>query len=234
MQLFYCPTIREGDTFLNQEESRHCVKALRKKSGDILQITDGFGNFYKCELKEVDHRKCSFSILSSNLTQKPDFSIQIAISPTKNLDRIEWFVEKAVEIGIDEISFIQTSYSERRSIKLERIKKKAISAMKQSMRAYLPIIHEMVPLNSFLKNSTADQKFVAHLENKETKHLLHEAKTSKKYLVLIGPEGGFSEEEILMIKENDFKVVKIGDYRLRTETAGIVACSTLHDINYLE
>lgn len=234
MQLFYCLAIPEGENFLNQEESRHCVKALRKKSGDIIQITDGLGSFYECELTEVDHRKCSFSILSSTLNQKPDFFIHIAISPTKNLDRIEWFIEKAVEIGINEISFIQSSFSERKVVKLDRIRKKAISAMKQSVHAYLPKINEMVSLNSFLKDSNAEQKFVAHLENKDTKHLLSEAKPSKKYLVLIGPEGGFSEEEILMIKENDYKVAKIGNYRLRTETAGIVACSTLNDINYLE
>jgi len=232
MQLFYCSTIIDGENYLSQEESRHCTKVLRKKSGDLIQITDGLGNHYEGELTDVNPKKCGFKITSIKFRKKPYYSIHIAIAPTKNLDRIEWFVEKAVEIGIDKITFIQTAFSERKHIKINRIKKKAISAMKQSVRVYLPEISEMVNLNAFLKTAQGDQKFVAHLEGDETKHLLDEAKASQNYVILIGPEGGFSDDEISKIKENDFDIVKIADYRLRTETAGVVACATLNDINY--
>lgn len=231
MQLFFCPAIVQGDHFLNQEESRHCVKSLRKKSGDLINITDGNGHFFKGELKEVSHKKCSFDILSKKAVKKLNYSIHIAISPTKSIDRIEWFVEKAVEIGIDKITFINSSHSERKTINIERVRKKAISAMKQSVRAFLPEINEITKLNVFLKNRTEAQKFIAHLESKTTRHLIDQVKPSPNYVILIGPEGGFSNAEISLIKNENFEVAKIGDYRLRTETAGVVACTILNNIN---
>lgn len=231
MQLFYCPGIKGGDNFLNAEESRHCTKVLRKQLGDSIQLIDGLGSIYTAELTEINQKKCLFSVNSEKELQKPDFSIHIAIAPTKSLDRIEWFVEKAVEIGVDKISFIHTAFSERSRIKLERIQKKAISAMKQSLRAHLPVIHEMEKLKAFLSTVKENQKFVAHLEGDSTGHLIDLAKPAKDYLVLIGPEGGFSEEEIALIKNNKFTVAKLGNSRLRTETAGVVTCSVLNDLN---
>lgn len=231
MQLFYCPDLNEGSDFLDSEESRHCIKVLRKNFGDLIHITDGLGKFYEAQLTDLDPKKCSFKILSSTSVRKNSYSIHIAIAPTKNSDRIEWFVEKAVEIGVDKISFIQTSYSERKNINLTRIQKKAVSALKQSVRAKLPELVTMEKLNQFLKFNAEDQKFIAHLESESTPHLEHLATPNNSYLILIGPEGGFSDEEILMIKEKQFKVAKIGDYRLRTETAGIVACALLNNIN---
>lgn len=232
MQLFYCPDIKSGNNFLDPEESRHCAKVLRKQCGDSIQLIDGLGSLYNAELTDVNQKKCGFRITSEKKLEKHDFSIHIAIAPTKSLDRIEWFVEKAVEIGVDKISFINTAFTERSRIKLERIQKKAVSAMKQSLRAHLPMISEMEKLNAFLSTAAENQKFVAHLEDETTSHLFDLAKPDKNYLILIGPEGGFSEEEILLIKKNNFSVVKLGDSRLRTETAGIVACSVLNDLNH--
>jgi len=233
MHLFYSPDLQQGNCFLSPDESRHCVKVLRKKKGDNIHITDGFGNFYEGALSEVNQKKCTFELVSKKTDKKPEHSIHIALSPTKNADRIEWFIEKSVEIGIQKISFFQASFSERKHINLARIKKKAVSAMKQSMRAYMPEIGDMVDLKTILDNNTIEeQKYVAHLEGNNTNHLLDLAKPAKSYLILIGPEGGFSSEEISMIKKKNFTVAKIGNYRLRTETAGVVACSILNDINY--
>ena len=231
MQLFYCPNIQKGETYLNQEESRHCVKSLRKKSGDIIHITDGNGNFYVGIIEDVSQKKCTFQIQSKKSIQKPDYSVHIAIAPTKNSDRIEWFIEKSVEIGVQKISLIQSAFSERKTINFGRMEKKAISALKQSMRAYFPEIIDIKNLSSFLEIADGDQKFVAHLENIETEHLRDLAKPKKSYLIIIGPEGGFSDQEITMIKDKDYKMAKIGNHRLRTETAGIVACTILNDIN---
>ena len=231
MQLFYCLGIRSGNNQLDLEESRHCAKVLRKQSGDSIQLTDGLGKLYTAELIEVNPKKCSFKVTAEKEQQKPEFSIHIAIAPTKSLDRIEWFVEKAVEIGVDEISFIHTAFSERSRIKTERIRKKAIGAMKQSLRAHLPTINEMRKLDDFLPSVDENQKFVAHLEGDATVHLFDQATPAKDYLVLVGPEGGFSIDELLMIKNNNFCVAKLGNSRLRTETAGIVACAALNDLN---
>jgi 16S rRNA (uracil1498-N3)-methyltransferase len=233
MQLFYCPQINEGLDFLGTEESRHCVKVLRKKTGDVIHLTDGSGKFYEAQLTDLNQKKCTFKILSSTTENKNSFFIHIAIAPTKNSDRIEWFIEKAVEIGVDKISFLKTSFSERKSINLERIQKKAVSAMKQSVRARLPEFVGIEKLSIFLNSNTEDQRFIAHLEGESTPNLRQLAFPGKNYLILIGPEGGFSDEEIVMIKEKQFKVAKIGDYRLRTETAGIVACTILNNINHL-
>ena len=231
MQLFYCPNIQDGQFFLNLEESRHCVRVLRKNVGDHIQITDGLGNIYEAELGDLNPKKCGFKLVSSRTTKKPDFSIHVAIAPTKNIDRIEWFVEKATEIGVNEISFIQTLFSERQSIKLDRIRKKAISAMKQSQRAFLPNFHEIIKLNPFISSVADSEKYIAHLEDDTTSHLLDLAKPGKNYVILIGPEGGFSEDEVIMIKNSGYQVVKLGNARLRTETAGVVACSIFNDLN---
>jgi 16S rRNA (uracil1498-N3)-methyltransferase len=232
MQLFYCPGINKGDDFLDVEESLHCVKVLRRKTGDLINITDGLGNYYQAQLTDLNPKCCFFKVVSSKPEKKKNYTLHIAIAPTKNSDRIEWFIEKVVEIGVDKISFIQTSYSERKTINLDRIKKKAVSAMKQSVRAFLPELAKMEKLNNFFSSVTEDQKFIAHLEDETTEYLKNLVNPGNNYLILIGPEGGFSDEEILMAKRKQFQVVKIGDYRLRTETAGIVACTILNNINY--
>ncbi len=231
MQLFYCPEIVEGQDYLDEEESRHCAIVLRKKAGDLIHITDGAGHLYTAQLTGLNPKKCPFILSEKEKKEKPSYFIQIAIAPTKNTDRIEWFVEKAVEIGIDKISFIRTAFSERKSINIERIRKKAISAMKQSIRVYLPEFEEIKELDAFLNIRLDNQKFIAHLENIETPYLSERAWPNGNYTILIGPEGGFTQNELDLIRSNQFELVKIGNHRLRTETAGVVACTILNDIN---
>lgn len=232
MQIFYLPEILEGSRQLSEEESMHCVKVLRIKEKDTIQIVDGHGGFYSVEIVKADPKKCLFEIVES-ITDfgKRNYQIHIAIAPVKNSDRTEWFLEKAVELGVDEISFIKTEHSERKHINTERLKKIAVSAMKQSVKAWLPVIHELVTFKEFMSHTNESQKFVAHLEAGEKKHLKDAAMPKGKYCILIGPEGDFSPSEIEFAIKNKFIPVTLGDSRLRTETAGIVACHILNLIN---
>ena len=230
MNLFYQPGIPEGIIYLDAEESRHVVRVLRMSEGDQLNLTDGKGFFYFAKITNADPKKCQFKILDRKETQKRNFYIHIAIAPTKNADRIEWFVEKAVEIGVDEISFILCKNSERKVINLERVEKIAVSAMKQSQQARLPKINEVVPFQKIL-NSPLDQKFIAYVDSSNPKHLQSAAQLNKKYLILIGPEGDFSNEELELATQHGFEKVSLGTNRLRTETAGLVAVQVLGLVN---
>lgn len=234
MPIFFEPNIK-SNLYLNGEESRHAVKVLRLSARDLIDVVDGNGGFYKAEIIKPHEKKCELSILEEiqNFGKK-DFCIHLAIAPTKNLDRMEWMVEKSVEIGIDEISFLQTRYSERKEIKIARLEKIAISAMKQSQKAMLPKLNEMQKLANFLtqiQSQTTTQKFIAHLEEGERKSLAQIANKNANYCVLIGPEGDFSPEEIKKAIQNDFQAVTLGKSRLRTETAGLYACTVLNFIN---
>lgn len=229
MNLFYLPEIANGHTHLDAEESRHVVKVLRKVTGDELAITDGKGFFYEARITNADAKKCSFEIVSKKEFPKKNYFIRIAIAPTKNADRMEWFVEKAVEIGIDKITFFQSKTSERKTINLERIEKIAISAMKQSQQAWLPIISGIGSFKELLKEK-ADQKFIAYVDAANPEHLKNVAKPKGDYLILIGPEGDFSQDELKLALENKFQKVSLGTNRLRTETAGLVACQLLNFI----
>ena len=232
MNIFYEPNIKEI-LRLNEDESRHAIKVLRLSAGDLLTVVDGRGGFYKCQINTPHDKKCEVKIVEEiqNFGLR-DFYIHLIISPTKNLDRIEWMVEKCVEIGIDEISFIQTRYSERKEIKTIRIEKIAIGAMKQSLKAFLPKINEMISWKEFLKKDyTETYKMMAHLEEGDRKLIQQIAQPKGKYVILIGPEGDFSPEEINQAFEKGFVPVTLGESRLRTETAGLVACHALNIIN---
>ncbi len=236
-QLFYSNVIANQQAVLSEEESRHCVKVLRLKKGDGVNFTDGDGNLYEARIEEANPKKCLLSI-QKNLYQvaAPAHHIHLAIAPTKNIDRIEWFVEKAVEFGVQEISFIQGDRSERKQVKLPRIERIALSAMKQSLKFYLPQIHEMLRFREFLdKNQSLwqaqDQLFIAHLNEGKRLFLKNEAYKNQKYCVLIGPEGDFTPQEVTLAVEAGFKAVSLGHSRLRTETAGIAACHILNIIN---
>ena len=199
-------------------------------AGDDIKITDGKGFFYQAQIVSIDSKKCVFKITAHEKIPKKSYHIHIAIAPTKNADRIEWFVEKAVEIGVHEISFILCKNSERKVLNLERIEKIAISAMKQSQQACMPILHPLQPFNEILKQS-ADQKFIGHVDSSNPVHLKAMAKPNKSYLVLIGPEGDFSKEELNTSLQAGFEKVSLGKNRLRTETAGLTACQTLQFVN---
>lgn len=231
MNLFFEPGIPQGIRFLDENESHHAAKVLRKTRGDQIRITDGKGCFYDAVIVNPDARKCTFDIDAKHNEPLPGYSIHIAISPTKNADRIEWFVEKAVEIGIREITPVACDHTERRHIKSDRLEKVATSAMKQSLKAFLPIVHPLCPLRDFIKSVSADQKFIAHVDNENKDHLKNVIKAGTSYVVLIGPEGDFSNEELTLAQSCEFKKVSLGPSRLRTETAGLVACHILNLAN---
>ena len=227
MQLFYIQN-PEKEIILSSEESKHATKVLRKKEGDILNFTDGKGGFYKAEITLADSRKCRLQIISSE--QKPkqhSYHLHIAIAPTKNMDRYEWFLEKATEIGIDEITPIICDHSERKVLKTERCNRILLSAMKQSLKFHLPKLNEAIPLKDFLKQDFEGAKYIAHCEDSE-KNELKTVKKEEEALILIGPEGDFNQKEIDLALQNQFKAVSLGTSRLRTETAGIIAAHTIN------
>lgn len=234
MHLFYQPLISEGKHFLDEEESRHAIKVLRLKEQDIIRIVDGVGNFYDSVILEANQKKCSFQIQKVVAEQKDkSFYIHIAIAPTKNPDRIEWFTEKSVELGIDEISFLSCKNSERKFFNTSRVEKKAISAMKQSLRASKPVVNELISFEKFVNKEDTSQaeKFIGYVDENLTKHLKDTANPQSKYCMLIGPEGDFSSEEIELAKQHQFQPVSLGTNRLRTETAGLASCMIFNIIN---
>jgi 16S rRNA (uracil1498-N3)-methyltransferase len=231
LNVFYQPEIANGIRYLDSEESRHCAKVLRKKTGDAIQITDGRGSLYKATLTDSRPDKCTYKIDSSEKEGTRPFNIHIAIAPTKNPDRTEWFVEKAIEIGIDEISFLLCDNSERAALKTDRLEKLAISAMKQSLRFTLAKINHMVLLQDFVTITQATSKFIAYVDQTNPDHLLRQAPAKSNYVVLIGPEGDFSKKELDLAIEHGYKKVSLGPNRLRTETAGLAACHILNLIN---
>jgi len=230
LNLFYQPAIPEGAHYLDPDESRHAIKVLRLQSGNPLQLTDGKGSFYEATITVADSKKCCFSIAEKRTISSRKFSISIAIAPTKNIDRTEWFVEKAVELGIEEIHFMLCKNSERKFINLDRIQKIAISAMKQSGQCRLPMCHEIKPFHEIV-TIAANQKFLCYVDQKNPDQLKTMAQLEKSYLVLIGPEGDFRQDELDLAFRNGFAKVSLGPNRLRTETAALAACHTLNLIN---
>lgn len=236
MQLFYCNTGFSGtEGVLNAEESYHCIRVLRHCEGETIEVVDGKGNFAEAIIITEDSKACRFNItkLISGFKQKP-YYLHIAIAPTKNTDRTEWFVEKAVEFGIDEISFINCQRSERKHINLERMHKIAVSAMKQSVKASLPTIHPIIDFNKFMGQPLQLKKYIAHCVDVEKAYLAKAMATAEYSLVLIGPEGDFSEQEIEVAQQLGFMGVSLGNSRLRTETAGVAACHIAALINEMK
>ena len=227
MNLFYQPKLSEGFLQLSWDESSHALKVLRHTIGDNIYVSDGLGTLYHCRITSTTGKICALEILSRKKSSKPNHFIHIAIAPTKSADRTEWFVEKATEIGIQKISFINTQHSERSKINLERMTKVAVMAMKQSGQVWLPEIEGMVHYQELLTQQ-ADQKFIAFADGKGSQPLQIQAKKDKSYLVLTGPEGDFSLEEIKSAVDAGFSPVSLGANTLRTETAGVAACHILN------
>ncbi len=236
MRLFYDPDISGDFHVLKQEESHHCTKVLRLKRGDEVYITDGLGKLYQCEILEIHQKKTLVKINSkTNGKDKRDYRLHIAIAPTKSNDRTEWFIEKATEIGIDEITPIICKNSERKVIKYDRINRVAESAMKQSYKSYHPIINEQINFDKFIKQDFGKvQKFIAHCEKHDDKiYLGNLIEKEGSSVILIGPEGDFNADEIQMAKEAGFIPISLGKSRLRTETAGVIACDIVSIINQI-
>ncbi|MBO4442604.1 MAG: 16S rRNA (uracil(1498)-N(3))-methyltransferase [Bacteroidaceae bacterium] len=223
MWLFYTPDIQD-DMQLPEEEAGHCIRVLRMKEGDHIRLTDGKGSFYDAVISAVSGKRCMVHIESREVQQPLwDGHLHIAVAPTKLMDRNEWFVEKAVEIGVDEVTFLKTDHSERDVVKMERIEKIAVSAMKQSQKATLPVLNGMTTLRNLIERGFDGDKFIAHCEP-GSKVLLQDAVIpGHDSLVLIGPEGDFSPAEIEMALKAGFRPISLGPSRLRTETAALVA-----------
>ncbi len=232
MYLFYTPELN-GNTFaLNEEESRHCVNVLRLRSGDTIHITDGIGNLYETIITEANTKRCTGEIVTIlKEYHKRTFHIHICIAPTKNITRFEWFLEKATEIGIDEITPLICQHSERVQIRVPRLEKVLIAAMKQSLKDYLPKLHEPVRFDTFIQLPFEGRKFIASCEHDVIIQLSTIYQKGTNALILIGPEGDFSKEEIVSAKKSGFIPISLGKSRLRTETAGIVACHTINLLN---
>ena len=232
MQLFYQPLLSNGIHYLDEEESRHCIRVLRHQVGDIIQVVDGQGGWHEAVITDANSKKCGFSVKNTQQAPKTPHYIHIAIAPTKNNDRLEWFVEKAVEIGIDEISFMLCAQSERKIFKTHRVVRKAVSAMKQSLKATLPKINEPRPFGDIIDSVPTDsEKYIAYVDSKNPIKLIHAAQPKQAYCVLIGPEGDFSTDELQLSLEKGFRKASLGQSRLRTETAGVAACHILNLIN---
>lgn len=231
MHIFYTPEI-STTCRLPEEESKHCVRVLRCKVGDEICLTDGQGGFYHARITNSDPNKCEFEILKK-ITEDCSFNyfINIAIAPTKNIDKVEWLVEKLTEIGVSELNFLRCRFSERKEIKNSRLQKILISAMKQSGRATLPVLNEMVDFKKFVAQTFNGQKFIAHCYSGEKPLLNNVYHQNKNVLILIGPEGDFSKEEIEWAEKNGFLSISLGKSRLRTETAAWAACHTIHVLN---
>lgn len=230
MQLFYTNN-SESEFTLPSEESKHITKVLRKKEGDTLQFTNGKGQLLIAEITISDQRKTRVKLIDKIIQEKQhNYYLHIAIAPTKNMDRFEWFLEKATEIGIDEITPIICDHSERKVAKTERGNRILLSAMKQSLKYHLPKLNEAISFKDFIKVDFDGSKYLAHCEKGEKKELRKEKK-EKRTLILIGPEGDFSPTEIDIALQNEFKSVSFGNIRLRTETAGLVAVTTISNIN---
>ena len=232
MYLFYCPDIEKQQT-LSEEESAHCVRVLRYTAGDEILITDGKGTTYTARITNPHPKHCDFEIISRE-KQEPHhaFHLRIAIAPTKNIERMEWAVEKCVEIGVDEITPLLCRFSERKQLRTDRLEKIILSAAKQSLTPYLPVLHELTPYDDFIKAQAGKQQnFIAHCYKDDKRVLKSEIETGRDVLVLIGPEGDFSEQEVADALSLGFIPVSLCNSRLRTETAAVVACHTAVLIN---
>ena len=229
MQLFYNLNINEiqPSFVFDNEESRHIIKVLRKKEGDILHVTNGLGFLFATKITIASDSKCTVKIVSFVKQDVPRYFLHLAVAPTKMNERFEWFLEKATEIGLQEITPIICDHSERKVVKIDRFQKILESAMKQSLHYYLPKLNEPVAFVDFIKAKKAGQLFIAHCEQTDKKSLKNELKANQDVTILIGPEGDFSVKEIQQAIDSNFIPVSLGTTRLRTETAAIVACHSV-------
>ncbi len=234
MHLFYTPEISAKDEFyfLNEEESKHAIRVLRLQENAEIQLTDGVGGWFTCKIIQAESKKCKLQILTCQANyQKRNYRLHLALAPTKNIDRMEWLIEKATEIGLDTFTPIISARSERRELKTERLEKIAISAMKQSFSAYKPIINSTIKFDDFIDQHKNKEVLIAHCLDSKKEFLGKIIKTNQDYIILIGPEGDFSELEINKAVKNGAKEISLGSQRLRTETAGLMAVAEINILN---
>ena len=236
MQLFYAPEIFLPRYTLPEEESKHCVRVLRMTVGDELHLTDGKGNMYRCKVVSDNVKRCEVEVVETwPEYERMSYGLTMCVAPTKNIDRFEWFLEKATEIGISEVYPLECDHSERRQIKLEREEKVITAAVKQSLKAYHPVLHDLTSVRDIIAMDFEGEKYIAHCDSSfgERPYLGNLVKKGANTLILIGPEGDFSKEEINFALQNGFKAISLGRERLRTETAAVVATTVVATINKL-
>ena len=229
MQLFFNPVIDENTSQIvfDKEESNHITKVLRKKEGYQVFITNGKGQFFTAEISLANPKNCVANVVAVETRPKHPYHLHLAVAPTKMNDRYEWFLEKATEIGVDEITPLICEHSERTTVKPERLEKIVQAAMKQSLQCHLPKVNPPANFKNFMKLPFEGQKLIANCAEGEKKLLQHQAVKHGIYTILIGPEGDFSSEEIFLAVQQNFAPVSLGENRLRTETAALVACHTI-------
>ncbi len=234
MQLFFEPEFEDNGFILNEEESYHCIRVLRHRGGDLIKVINGNGSLFNCRIRVADHKKCQLEPLNKYYEKAPGFICHIAIAPTKNIERFEWFIEKSTEIGIQTITPLLCRNSERKIIKQDRLEKIVTSAIKQSMGLWRPKLNHLVDFSSFINNSVindSSQKFIAHCQPNNTNLLKNEYRKGNNIIMLIGPEGDFDPVEVELSMRAGFQPISFGEKRLRTETAGLVACHSVLLIN---
>ncbi len=231
MHLFFASDITTPSYTLAKDESKHAITVLRLKVNDTIKLTEGSGTIYTARITDPNPKACKVEVIDTYTAPKRNYELEIAVAPTKNMDRYEWFAEKATEIGIDTISPILCEHSERKVLKLERVERIIQSAVKQSEQAYVPRLNNLIAFEEYVKSVDAELKFIAHCNKTEKTLLKDAAKANKNICVLIGPEGDFSPVEINIAFKNGFIPISLGENRLRTETAALVACHTISLIN---
>lgn len=232
MILFYTNNIKDNLAILEGDEAMHCTKTLRKKLGDTIHFVDGTGGMYSGKIIGSNKKSCSIGIEKSHFTEKrKNYKVHLAIAPTKNINRLEWFLEKATEIGIDTITPILCQRSERKKIRLDRLTKVVAAAMKQSIKPHLPLMNDLTKFKDFIQKDFDGQKLIAHCNEGEKTGLKHIYQPQSDVLIMIGPEGDFSNEEVEWSLKNGFSPISLGTERLRTETAGIASVHTISLIN---
>ena len=239
-RFFYVPNATDVDR-LPQEEAAHATRVLRLKEGDSIFLIDGEGGIHQAVVTIATNKQCQYKITNTTTLPQSENRIHIAIAPTKMMERMEWMAEKATEIGIDEISFLEGQFSERRKMRVDRIEKTVVSAMKQSRKAWMPAINDMIPVKQFINTPREGRKFICHCHEEipriPLQQKLEEVQSSmfnvqcstangQSFTVLIGPEGDFSIEEVEYALKHGYESVSLGDFRLRTETAALVALMT--------
>ena len=232
MHLFYTPDIDGVNYSLSEEESKHCVRVLRLEKGSEVALIDGRGGIYTAVITESNPKLTKLLVIDViEAFNKRNHYLHIAVAPTKNIERLEWFLEKATEIGIDEITPILCERSERKDIKPERLNKIITAAMKQSLKAYHPKLNPLIKLKDFVKQTANTESFIAHCNEGEKNSLKDVISLKGRYTILIGPEGDFSPTEVMIAEESGFKAISLGTSRLRTETAALEACFEVNFLN---
>lgn len=233
MQIFYHSEINvnDNDLIISDSEHHHLNKVLRKKINDKVYLTDGNGYLFEATINNINLKSTHLKIINSTKKFSMDYNLHIAIAPTKKIDRFELFLEKAIEIGVSSITPLICKYNERKSLNYTRLNKIAVSAMKQSLQTYLPKIESIVSIKEFIESNQCKQKYIAHCKNSKKVPLSKIIKRKTNSSIIIGPEGGFTDDEISLAMDYNFIPVSLGNNRLRTETAGIASCQTFSDVN---